>query len=137
MTTNPNKPLAMPPSVPKGLYVELSRHQVKPGMSEEADRWMHMLNDRADECIATLDAERMAVEAIFRMTDEHGDWLYWLEISGVDGKGLDETREIDRDHVAFAERAKVPGHEKARTEVLFLPEPVRKVVMRWAAGGAG
>ena len=132
MSSNPDKPVPMPPTVPPGLYVELSRHQVKPGMSGEADRWMQMLNERVAECIATLDAERMAVEAVFRLKDEHGDWLYWLEICGIDGKGLDETHDIDRDHIAFSDRAKIPGHEKAQTEVLFLPDAVRDVILRWA-----
>ncbi|MFL6239753.1 MAG: DUF6176 family protein [Actinomycetes bacterium] len=135
MATNPDKPVPMPSSVPAGLYVELSRHRIKPGMSEEADRWMQMLNDRVDECIATLDAERMAVEAIFRIRDDDGDWLYWLEISGFEGTGLDESRPIDRDHVAFSERAKIPGHVKATTEVLFMPAPVRDAVLRWAVRG--
>jgi hypothetical protein len=106
-------------------------------MSDEVDRWMQMLNDRADECVATLDAERMAVEAIFRLRDEHGEWLYWLEIRGEEGSALDSSRSIDRDHIAFAERAKIPGHETADTEVLLLPEPVRAAVIRWATGGAG
>jgi hypothetical protein len=76
----------------------------------------------------------MAVEAIFRLRDDQGEWLYWLEICGEQGTGLDEARAIDRDHVAFAERAKIPGHEKAQTEVLLLPEPVRQAVMAWATG---
>jgi hypothetical protein len=137
MTSNVDEPVPMPPTVPPGLYVELSRHKVKPGMSEEVDRWMQMLNDRADECIATLDPERMAVEAIFRLRDDQGEWLYWFEMRGVESSGLDESRPIDRDHVAFAQRAKIPGHEKAQTELLLLPEPVREVVMRWAMRGAG
>jgi hypothetical protein len=132
MTSDRDKPVPMPPTVPDGLYVELSRHKVQPGKSDEVDRWMQMLNDRADECIATLDPERMAIEAIFRLRDEQGEWLYWLEICGVNGTGLDETRDIDREHVAFAQRAKIPGHEKAATEVLFLPAPVREAVLRWA-----
>jgi hypothetical protein len=136
MSAPTDKPVPMPPTVPDGLYVELSRHRVKPGMSEEVDRWMQMLNDRADECIATLDPERMAVEAIFRLTDDQGEWLYWLEICGPDGSGLDEERDIDREHVAFAQRAKIPGHQKAATEVLLMPAPVREVVMKWAARGA-
>lgn len=81
MSTRPRstaKPLStMPPmtdrpsTIPPGLRVELSRHQVVPGQSAKVDEWMKMLNDRADECRATLDPERVAVEAIFRLRDDH------------------------------------------------------------------
>jgi len=59
-----------PTSIPPGVRVELSRARIKPGMGGEVDRWMRMLNDRLDECVATLDRERMAVELIFRDRDE-------------------------------------------------------------------
>ena len=59
------------PSIPPGLVVELSRCKVLPGASAEADRWMAMLNDRLDECVATLDRERMAIEIIFRPVSVH------------------------------------------------------------------
>lgn len=95
-----------------------------------------MLNDRADECRATLEPERMAVEAIFRLRDEQGEWLYWFELSGDDGTGLSTDRAIDRDHVAFAERAKVPGHVAAEPQLLLMPEPVERAVRAWAAHGA-
>lgn len=126
-----------PPTVPPGLRVELSRHRVVPGESATVDEWMRMLNDRADECRAVLDPERMAVEAVFRLTDEHGEWLYWFEIVGEGGSGLRTDQPLDRDHVAYAERAKVPGHETATTELLLLPEPVERAVRAWAAHGSG
>ena len=44
-------------SIPDGLVLELSRGTVLPGASAEADRWMAMLDDRLDECVATLDRE--------------------------------------------------------------------------------
>jgi hypothetical protein len=51
-----------PSSIPDGLIIELSRAKVLPGASAEADTWMKMLNDRLDECVATLGRERMAIE---------------------------------------------------------------------------
>ena len=57
-------------SIPDGLVLELSRGTVLPGASAEADRWMAMLNDRLDECVATLDRERMAVEIVFRLRED-------------------------------------------------------------------
>ncbi|PRX47578.1 hypothetical protein B0I33_105157 [Prauserella shujinwangii] len=94
---------------------------------------MRMLNERADECRATLGPERMAVEAIFRLRDEQGEWLYWFELSGEGGSGLDAARAIDRDHIAYSERCKVPGHVAATPELLLLPEPVARAVQEWAA----
>ena len=41
---------------PAGLEVALTRHRIRDGQSAEADRWMPMLNDRREECIATLAA---------------------------------------------------------------------------------
>jgi hypothetical protein len=37
-----------PATIPPGLRVGLSRHQVIPGQSAKVDEWMTMLNDRAD-----------------------------------------------------------------------------------------
>ncbi|WP_299950954.1 DUF6176 family protein [uncultured Modestobacter sp.] len=69
-------PLAMPPSVPPGMRLELSRARLLPGAQQETDRWMDMLHERYDECLDTLSAERMAFEATFRHTDTDGtEWL--------------------------------------------------------------
>ena len=99
------------------------------------DEWMQMLNDRAEECRVTLSPERMAVEAVFRLRDEQGEWLYWFELAGDGGSGLTDERAIDRDHIAFSKRAKVPGHEVAEPLLLLLPEPVERVIRSWAADG--
>jgi hypothetical protein len=123
-------------SLPEGVHVELFRGRVIPGMEEEVDRWMQMLNDREAECVETLDRERMAVEAVFRLRDEQGEWLYWFCIRG-DGEEMDDTYAIDRDHVAFAKRCKEPGWTKAELQLLLLPETVRPAVLAWAAHGKG
>lgn len=128
---------SQPVSVPPGVRMELSRHKVIPGQSATVDAWMQLLNDRREECRATLDPERMAVEAIFRLTDEYGEWLYWFELCGEGGSGLTEDRQIDRDHIAFTRKAKVPGHETAIPELLLLPAPIERAVRAWAASGSG
>lgn len=123
---------ARPRSIPAGLRVELSRGKVLPGRSAEADRWMQMLNDRLDECVATLDRERMAVEIAFRLREGEDEYLYWLSIAGEDGAGLDLDIPIDRDAVAQAKRTKEPGWVEAEPQVLMMPEPVRAAVLAWA-----
>ncbi|WP_051450940.1 DUF6176 family protein [Actinospica robiniae] len=124
-----------PASIPQGLVVELSRAKVKPGAEAEADRWMRMLNDRLDECVATLDSERMAIEIVFRLREDGAEYLYWVTVKGQDGAGLDTDRPIDRDHVEAALRVKEPGWVEAQPQVLMLPDPVREAVLAWALRG--
>lgn len=119
-------------SIPSGLTVSLSRGTVLPGASAEADRWMAMLNDRLDECVATLDRERMAIEIVFRLQEDGTDHLYWVTVQGADGAGLDLSVPIDRDHDAQARRTKHPGWTEATPQVLMLPDPVRRAVLDWA-----
>ena len=121
-----------PATIPDGLRVELSRAKVKPGQSAEADRWMNMLNDRVDECVATLDRERMALEIVFRLEEDGEECLYWVSIFGPAGEGLDESIPIDRDHVEIGQRVKEPGWVEATPQFLLMPEPVRRAVLDWA-----
>ncbi|MBB6174358.1 hypothetical protein HNR23_004418 [Nocardiopsis mwathae] len=119
-------------SLPPGLKVELTRHRIRPGRRAEFDAWMRMLEERREECVATLEAERMAVECVFHFEDADGEWIFWLEIYGEGGRGPDTGVPIDRDHVAYSERAKIPGHESAELRLLLLPDPVREAIASWA-----
>jgi hypothetical protein len=122
-----------PTTIPAGLVVELSRGKVLPGASGEADRWMRMLDERAEECVATLDRERMAVEIVFRLQEGGDDFLYWVTIRGEGGADMDSSEHaIDRDHLAQARRTKEPGWVEAEPQLLLLPEPVRRAVLDWA-----
>jgi hypothetical protein len=123
---------AASPSIPPGLVVELSRGKVLPGASAEADRWMAMLNDRLDECVATLDRERMAIEIIFRLKENGEDYLFWVSVHGADSKGLDPDNPLDQAHVQQAKRTKEPGWTEAEPQLLLLPGPVREAVLSWA-----
>ena len=126
---------ARSPSIPPGLVVELSRGKVLPGASAEADRWMAMLNDRLEECVATLDRERMAIEIIFRLKENGDDYLYWVSVHGADGKGLDPGNPLDQAHLEQAKRTKEPGWTEAEPQLLLLPDPVRDAVLSWALRG--
>jgi len=121
-----------PPTIPSGLKVELSRSKVLPGHSAEADQWMQMLNDRVDECVATLDRERMSLEIAFRLEEDGVDYLYWVSIYGAGGEGLDLSVPIDRDHYDMARRSKEPGWVEAVPQFLLLPQPVRDAIETWA-----
>ena len=93
---------------------------------------MQMLNERADECVATQDAERIAIEIAFRLNENGEDYLYWVSVYGPDGAGLDPSREIDRDHIELGTRVKEPGWVEAEPQVRLLPHPVRRAVIDWA-----
>lgn len=48
------------------MRTEFVTFVVKRGMEAEAERWMRLLVQRQQECIATLEQERMHYESIFR-----------------------------------------------------------------------
>ena len=129
--------MSRPKSIPEGLVVELSRARVMTGASGEADRWMAMLDDRVDECVATLDRERMAIEIVFRLKEGGEDFLFWLTVRGEGGATLASSEHpIDQDHETQARLTKEPGWVEAEPQVLMLPDPVREAVLAWAFGGA-
>jgi hypothetical protein len=99
---------------------------------------MEMLNDRLDECVATLDRERMAIEIIFRLKENGEDYLFWMSVRGADGAGLDPGNALDRDHMEQAKRTIEPGNwTEAEPQVLLLPDPVRQAVLSWALRDRG
>jgi hypothetical protein len=128
-------PRGRPTSVPVGLRVRLARARVRPGMEQETDRWMAMLNDRLDEAVETLDRERVALELAFREVDEAGqEWVVWVMIQGEGGASIDNSPfAIDRDHAAFAARCKERRWREADVELLLAPAPVRAALLQ-AAG---
>lgn len=123
-------------TIPAGVHVELSRARTHPGVDDTVDEWMTMLNDRVDECVATLSTERMALEIVFRHIDDHGDgWLYWVSIQGADGGGHDMSNAIDVDHVAYGKRVKGPGWEELTPQFLLAPDHIRNSIVAWATQG--
>ena len=128
--------LADPTSIPAGLSVELRRQRLLPGAEREADEWMAMLNERVEECVATLPREAMALEVVFRSRDGDGEWIYWFQIRGEAGaQDLDLSIPIDRDHLAAAQRSKLPGWEDMTPQFLLAPPEVRASIV--AAAGLG
>lgn len=83
-------------------------------MGAEDERWMATLNERFDECAATLDRERMALELVFRRTDGDGEWRCWVPVRGEGGVSVEDSpHAIDRDHLELGRRCKEPGWEDA------------------------
>lgn len=127
----------MPPSVPAGMRLELSRSKVLPGQEEEAEAWMAMLNDRYEEAVGTLSAQRAAFEATFLNREADGSlWIYHLALVGEGDAGLDPASSaIDRDHIEHGMRVKMPGWEELRPVFMLTPEHIRDSIARWGATG--
>lgn len=126
----------MPSSIPPGLHVELSRRRVRAGASELVDEWMAMLNRRLDECVATLDRERMAVEVVFRQTSPDGsEWMYWMTIRGDGEPMLTSEHQLDHDHMEYGRRCLEGAWEELAPQLLLLPGAVAAAVARCAGLG--
>lgn len=84
------------------MRVELKRFRIKRGKSDRVDEWMKTLNDRRNECLATLERERMYVEVIFRERTSEDEFLYWFSIQGEDAEPIQTSAHaIDRTHLEF------------------------------------
>ena len=120
----------MPPSVPGGMRLELSRAPLLSGAEARFDEWMQMLHDRYDECLATLPQERMGFEATFLHQEADGSWwMYHVQMMGADSPGLVLDNDLDRAHDRFARATKQPGWEELRPRLFLAPEPVRQAIV--------
>ena len=127
----------MPPTVPPGLRLELSRSRVVDGHEDELQEWMTMLTDRYDEAVAALPAERAVFEATFRHREADGSlWIYHLTLTGEDGGGLDESNPIDAAHAAYSRRVKEPGWEEIEPMFMLAPDHLRDAMRQWGETGA-
>ncbi|GAB3293220.1 hypothetical protein EK0264_12110 [Epidermidibacterium keratini] len=122
---------SMPPSVPAGTRLSLSRAPLLDGAESSFDDWMGMLHERYDECVASLDAERMGFEATFLHQEADGSWwMYHLQVVGETGAELDLSHAIGRDHLEFAMKTKHPGWEELQPRLFLAPADVRDAIMR-------
>jgi len=126
----------MPPTVPAGLSLELSRARLLPGKEEEHDAWMQMLTDRYDECLDTLVNERSCFEAIFRHTEADGSvWMYHLQLVGAEGSGLDVSNPVDAEHEARAKQVKERGWEDLKPVFMLAPQHIMDAMAHWGRTG--
>ncbi|MGO2037089.1 MAG: DUF6176 family protein [Brevibacterium sp.] len=128
----------MPPSVPDGMRLELSRSRIIPGQEALFDEWMDMLNSRPDELQEGLPAERQVFEATFRSIETDGStWVYHLSLRGTEGGGNDESIAVDSDHIAYSKRAKEPGWEELEPQFMLAPNQLVNLMKRFAETGHG
>jgi hypothetical protein len=131
--------IVMPSSVPPGMRVELARARIKAGKADRADEWMQMLNDRYDECVATLPGEGVAFETIFFRTDDDGtEWVYHLSVYRTGGGVLNEhSGGLDADHAAYSRECKERGWELLAPKFFLAPDAVRDAMMAATAKSSG
>lgn len=128
---------AMPPTVPAGMRLELSRSRIVEGRDAEFDEWMQMLNDRYNESLADISAERAIFEATFRHVEADGStWAYHLSLVGENGGGLNESHQIGADHAAFSSRVKEPGWEELEPKFMLTPAHILTAMATWAETGS-
>ncbi|WP_253917393.1 DUF6176 family protein [Glutamicibacter halophytocola] len=127
---------SMPSSVPPGMRLELSRSRILDGHDQTFQAWMNTLNERYEECEATLSGQRAAFEATFRHVEADGSvWIYHLSLVGEDGGGLNEQQEIDAVHQGYARKAKMAGWEELEPKFLLMPDHLRTSMEHWARHG--
>ncbi|WP_150460676.1 DUF6176 family protein [Nesterenkonia ebinurensis] len=117
---------SMPPSVPPGMRLELSRAKLLEAQESRFEDWMAMLHERYDECVATLTQEKMALEATFLHQEADGSWwMYHLSLMAEDSPGLVLNNDLDRAHHEFATQTKHRGWEELQPRFLLCPPSVR------------
>lgn len=126
----------MPPSVPAGMRLELSRARIVTGEEGELLEWMGMLNSRPQELQEGLSAERSVFEATFRSQEADGStWIYHLALSGGGGGANDENIPVDADHAAYSRRVKEPGWEELEPLFMLTPSHLLHQMSEWAETG--
>jgi hypothetical protein len=127
----------MPPTVPQGMRLELSRSRIVPGKEGEFDEWMHMLTERYAESVTALEAERSVLEATFRHVESDGStWIYHFALVGENGSGLDESNPVDAAHAAYSRSVKEPGWEELEPRFMLAPTHLIETMSRWALTGS-
>lgn len=126
----------MPPSVPPGMRLELSRSRIVSGKEPAFEEWMNMLNSRPDELQQGISAERAVFEATFRNVEADGStWIYHVALMGEESGGLDESLPIDAVHAAYSRSVKEPGWEELEPRFMLAPNHLLESMKRWATTG--
>ncbi len=114
------------------MKVELTRFKVKEGKAQRVDEWMKLLNESMPAILLTLEDEKMYVEAIFRESNEEGEFLYWLSIQGEGAINIkDSVHEIDKRHVEFSHECLDTNYKALdmKLEVTMLPEWIKGAII--------
>jgi hypothetical protein len=115
------------------MKVELTRFRIRPDKTDRVDEWLRLLNARIDECVATLQREKMHVEVVFRERFQDEEFLYWFTIQDEFGESLETSpHEIDKIHRSFSRECidLSYGAVDPLPQVIMIPEHVA-TAMDW------
>lgn len=129
---------AAPAGAPAGaLQVNLYRFDVNPDELGEFDEWMSFLRARRPEVLATLEREKMYVEAIFRGQGDQRGKVYWVTVKGEGGAAVDTSpHEVDRRHNEYFGRVIKKGSRLTMTgDPWFVAPFLTDAIERQPAGG--
>lgn len=110
--------------------VILDRFTVRHGKESRAHEWMRILNERIEECQASLGQEKMYFEAIFSEEHEGRLFLYWIEMKDEGGQQVRQSEAtIDQVHLAFWDECIEPGTRQViATELVLIPQFFRNAI---------
>lgn len=115
------------------IRTEFVTFVVKEGLEAEADRWMRLLVQRQQECLETLEQERMHYESVFRSIRGGRLCLSWFSVQSSGGRDVrDSSHEIDRLHLEFWNKCMDPNIPPERLEhiVSFVSEDIADVISK-------
>ena len=84
------------------MNTEFTLFRVKQGKEARANEWMQILQQRREECVATLKREAMLYESVFKVTHNERLYLAWYSIQGDSPEPVETSEHpIDVLHMQF------------------------------------
>ena len=124
--------IKMPPSLPLGMKLELSRAKLLPDTEEKFSEWMNFLHENYSEIQEGLGAEQAIFECTFVRSDEDGTrWIYHLSLMGESSKGLNTEIPLSAKHHDFAVQCKERGWEELQPTLFLAPKEVIQSMSGW------
>lgn len=108
------------------MKIEATKYRVKIDKTEKAGEMLKMLNNRIDECIQTLEREKMFIEAIFSEVINGRLYLTWFSVQGDNAEIVNSSPfQIDKDYLEMFDECidKTFKPEDKKLE-LFLFDPL-------------
>jgi len=104
--------------------VRLYRFELKPDRLNRFDEWVRFEHAHHAETVATLEREKMYVEAIFRDPSREKDVIYWLAVQGEGGGHTqDSPLAIDKQYDQFMQETLKKGSRTTLTTEYALVPP--------------
>lgn len=124
--------LKMPPSLPLGMRLQLSRARLLPNTEEKFSEWMNFLHENYAEIQEGLGAEQSIFESTFVHTEVDGTrWIYHLSVVGETSLGLNTDIPLSAKHSEFAMQCKERGWEELQPTLFLAPKEIVQGMSVW------